>query len=58
MFSSFSFVGNGSIADILLLPAGFNSTLRQGNITHHEYIQVAAVFFCLLFYQSNVNSLL
>lgn len=20
--------------------AGFNSTLRQGNITHHEYIQV------------------
>lgn len=21
--------------------AGFNSTLRQGNITHHEYIQVS-----------------
>lgn len=20
--------------------AGFNSTLRQGNVTHHEYIQV------------------
>lgn len=29
------------------LSAGFNSTLRQGNITHHEYIQVsgALVFF-------------
>ena len=23
-----------------ILIAGFNSTLRQGNITHHEYIQV------------------
>jgi hypothetical protein len=23
------------------LSAGFNSTLRQGNITHHEYIQVS-----------------
>lgn len=23
--------------------AGFNSTLRQGNITHHEYIQVGLV---------------
>jgi hypothetical protein len=21
--------------------AGFNSTLRQGNVTHHEYIQVS-----------------
>ena len=21
-------------------PAGFNSTLREGNVTHHEYIQV------------------
>ena len=26
---------------------GFNSTLRQGNITHHEYIQVC---FCLSFF--------
>lgn len=24
----------------LIFVAGFNSTLRQGNITHHEYIQV------------------
>jgi hypothetical protein len=23
------------------LSAGFNSTLRQGNVTHHEYIQVS-----------------
>lgn len=22
------------------IDAGFNSTLRQGNITHHEYFQV------------------
>lgn len=27
--------------------AGFNSTLRQGNITHHEYIQV---FFIWIFF--------
>lgn len=27
----------------LLFFAGFNSTLRQGNITHHEYIQVGVV---------------
>jgi callose synthase len=25
---------------IISLQTGFNSTLRQGNITHHEYIQV------------------
>ena len=25
---------------ISLLVSGFNSTLREGNVTHHEYIQV------------------
>jgi hypothetical protein len=25
---------------LLTSHAGFNSTLRQGNVTHHEYIQV------------------
>lgn len=25
---------------VLLLFSGFNSTLREGNVTHHEYIQV------------------
>ena len=30
-----------SLLDIKFLHAGFNSTLRNGNITHHEYIQVA-----------------
>lgn len=25
-------------------PSGFNSTLRQGNVTHHEYIQVLSMF--------------
>lgn len=25
---------------LILLSAGFNSTLREGNVTHHEYIQV------------------
>lgn len=24
----------------MLWPEGFNSTLRRGNVTHHEYIQV------------------
>lgn len=28
--------------------AGFNSTLRQGNITHHEYIQVGVALACVL----------
>lgn len=30
---------------IYLSLAGFNSTLRQGNITHHEYIQVLLLLF-------------
>lgn len=29
--------------------AGFNSTLRQGNVTHHEYIQVQKRNFRLLY---------
>lgn len=37
------------MTDWLLLLVGFNSTLRQGNITHHEYIQVITIFFFLLF---------
>lgn len=30
---------------IYLVFTGFNSTLRQGNITHHEYIQVSLCTF-------------
>ena len=30
----------GSCDLIMDLDAGFNSTLREGNVTHHEYIQV------------------
>ncbi|GFZ12977.1 glucan synthase-like 12 [Actinidia rufa] len=28
--------------------AGFNSTLREGNVTHHEYIQVVGSYFSTL----------
>lgn len=28
------------VDSILLWLPGFNTTLRQGNVTHHEYIQV------------------
>ena len=34
---------------------GFNSTLRQGNITHHEYIQV--ILFILLQYKYSLQFL-
>ena len=29
----------GNYCDLIVI-AGFNSTLREGNVTHHEYIQV------------------
>lgn len=32
------------LKDVIIYVTGFNSTLRQGNITHHEYIQVFYTF--------------
>jgi len=37
---SFPYAWFTSSFDYTMLFAGFNSTLREGNVTHHEYIQV------------------
>jgi callose synthase len=33
-------IWNFSNNDVVSSDAGFNSTLREGNVTHHEYMQV------------------
>lgn len=42
------------------IAAGFNTTLRQGNITHHEYIQVrcSCLFHFSLYWEENKSSML
>jgi hypothetical protein len=37
--ASVQLIGNDHILGFGIFP-GFNTTLRQGNVTHHEYIQV------------------
>ena len=37
--------------------AGFNCTLRGGNVTHHEYIQVKSSDFCMSFLLNFVTGL-